>query len=76
MSQDTFGRGASNKDPVTGGTHTFLTKYWGIKLNKNKMNSFQSSERRGFMEVQLISETKLLIKSSAVIFFEGKLDAL
>jgi PhzF family phenazine biosynthesis protein len=66
----------SNEDPVTGGTHTFLTKYWGKKLNKKKMNSFQSSERTGFMEVELISETKLLIKSSAVIVFEGKSDVL
>jgi hypothetical protein len=40
------------------------------------MNSFQSSERTGFMEVELISETKLLIKSSAVIVFEGKSDVL
>jgi predicted PhzF superfamily epimerase YddE/YHI9 len=62
----------TNEDPVTGRTHTFLTKYWGEKLNKKKMNSFQSSERTGFMEVELISETKLLIKSSAVIVFEGK----
>lgn len=29
-----------NEDPVTGGTHTFLTKYWGDKLNKTRMNSF------------------------------------
>jgi PhzF family phenazine biosynthesis protein len=66
----------SNEDPVTGGTHTFLTKYWGEKLNKKKMNSFQSSERTGYMEVELISETKLLIKSSAVIVFEGKSEVL
>lgn len=66
----------TNEDPVTGGTHTFLTKYWSKKLNKKKMRSFQSSERTGFMDVELISETKLLIKSNAVIVFEGKLIVL
>ena len=30
----------TNEDPVTGGTHTFLAKYWGERLNKKKMNSF------------------------------------
>jgi PhzF family phenazine biosynthesis protein len=62
----------TNEDPVTGGTHTFLTKYWGKKLNKKKMRSFQSSERTGYMEVELIDDEKLLIKSNAVIVFEGK----
>ena len=62
----------TDEDPVTGGTHTFLANYWSKKLNKKKMRSFQSSERTGWMEVELISDTKLLIKSNAVIVFEGK----
>lgn len=37
------------------------------------MNSFQCSERTGFMEVELISATKLLIKSEAQIVFKGVL---
>jgi len=44
----------TNEDPVTGGTHTFLAKYWSTRLNKKKMNSYQCSERTGFMEVELI----------------------
>lgn len=63
----------TNEDPVTGGTHTFLAKYWGTRLVKTKMNSFQCSERTGFMEVELISETELTIKSKAQIVFKGKL---
>jgi PhzF family phenazine biosynthesis protein len=61
----------TNEDPVTGGTHTFLASYWGKKLGKQKMRSFQASERTGYMEVELVSETKLLIKSNAVIILEG-----
>lgn len=63
----------TNEDPVTGGTHTFLSKYWSTRLNKLKMNSFQCSERSGFMEVELISDTKLLIRSEAQIVLSGEL---
>jgi len=63
----------TNEDPVTGGTHTFLTPYWSKRLGKTKMKSFQSSKRTGFMEVELISDAKLTIKSQAVIIFEGNL---
>ena len=64
----------TNEDPVTGGTHTFLAKYWSEKLGKTKMKSFQSSPRTGFMEVEIIDGT-LCIKGSAVIIFKGELVA-
>lgn len=63
----------TNEDPVTGGTHTFLAKYWGKKLNKSKMNSFQCSERTGFMEVELLNEKNMTIKSKAQIVLKGAL---
>lgn len=63
----------TNEDPVTGGTHTFLTKYWSNRLNKTKMNSFQCSERTGFMEVELIGDSELIIKSEAQIVLKGEL---
>jgi len=63
----------TNEDPVTGATHTFLTKYWSKRLGKTKMNAFQCSERTGFMEVEIINEKSLVIKSTAQIVFEGKL---
>lgn len=62
----------TNEDPVTGGTHTFLAKYWASRLGKTKMKSFQSSKRTGFMEVELI-DGKLRIKGQAVIVLEGQL---
>ncbi|GAB1855707.1 PhzF family phenazine biosynthesis protein [Flavobacteriaceae bacterium MHTCC 0001] len=64
----------TNEDPVTGGTHTFLAKYWGKKLNKSKMNSFQCSERTGFMEVELLNEEQMTIKSKAKIVLKGELN--
>ena len=63
----------TNEDPVTGGTHTFLAKYWSKRLHKTKMNSYQCSERTGFMEVELISDKKLIIKSEAQIVLKGEL---
>lgn len=62
----------ANEDPVTGGTHTFLAKYWSSRLGKTKMMSFQASKRTGFMEVEL-KEGKLKINGHAVIVFEGRL---
>lgn len=64
-------RSGTNEDPVTGGTHTFLAKYWGVKLGKSLMRSFQSSERTGCMEVELIANSKLLIRGNAIIVLEG-----
>ena len=64
----------ANEDPVTGSTHTFLAKYWSTKLNKMKMNSFQCSERTGFMQVTITKHNTLLIKSNAKVIFEGNLN--
>jgi PhzF family phenazine biosynthesis protein len=64
----------TNEDPVTGATHSFLAKYWSKRLNKTKMNSFQCSERSGFMEVELISDDKMTIKSEAQIILKGELN--
>jgi PhzF family phenazine biosynthesis protein len=62
----------TNEDPVTGGTHTFLAKYWASRLGKTKMKSFQSSRRTGFMDVELV-DGKLQIQGQAIIVFEGQL---
>ncbi len=60
----------TNEDPVTGGTHTFLAKYWSQRLGKTRMKSFQSSQRSGFMDVELV-DNHVLISSQAIIVFEG-----
>jgi len=63
----------TNEDPVTGGSHTFMAKYWSERLGKTQMKSFQASERTGFMDVELISDKTLLIKGNAVIVFAGEM---
>ena len=63
----------TNEDPVTGGTHTFLTKYWSERLGKKKLRSFQCSKRTGSMEVELINDTQMTITSHATIIFKGHL---
>ncbi len=63
----------TNEDPVTGGTHTFLAKYWSTRLNKQKMRSFQCSERSGFMEVEILDKKTMSIKSEAQIILKGEL---
>lgn len=62
----------THEDPVTGGSHTFMTKYWSRKLNKTRMRAFQSSARTGILELELKDEI-LLIKGHAVILLEGEM---
>ena len=61
----------TNEDPVTGGVQTFLTKYWAVKLNKNKLKVFQSSQRTGIMTTELLHDS-VLIYGEAVTVFEGQ----
>jgi PhzF family phenazine biosynthesis protein len=60
----------TNEDPVTGGVQTFLAKYWSDKIDKKKMKAFQSSQRGGYMNLELVGN-KVIIQSQAVIMFEG-----
>lgn len=61
----------TNEDPVTGGIQTFLTKYWATKLNKNKLNAYQSSLRTGTMSTELLQD-KVCILGEAVTVLEGQ----
>ena len=61
----------TNEDPVTGGVQTFLTKYWAIRLNKTKLNAFQSSLRTGTMSTELLQD-KVFISGEAVTVLEGQ----
>jgi PhzF family phenazine biosynthesis protein len=36
-----------DEDPVTGSSHTTLTKYWSSKINKNEFHAEQASKRGG-----------------------------
>lgn len=64
----------TNEDPVTGGTHTFLTPYWASKLDKKKMKSFQSSGRSGWMHVELLDDDRVKIMSQAMIILLGHME--
>jgi predicted PhzF superfamily epimerase YddE/YHI9 len=48
-----------------------LTKYWAEKLNKTKLNAFQSSLRTGIMSTELL-DNKVFILGEAVTVLEGK----
>jgi PhzF family phenazine biosynthesis protein len=61
----------TNEDPVTGGIQTFLTKYWTTKLNKTKLNAYQSSLRTGTMSTELLQD-KVCILGEAVTVLEGQ----
>ncbi len=61
----------TNEDPVTGGIQTFLTKYWATKLNKTKLNAYQSSLRTGTMSTELLQD-KVCILGEAVTVLEGQ----
>lgn len=61
----------TNEDPVTGGVQTFLTKYWATKLNKTKLNAYQSSLRTGTMSTELL-QNNVSILGEAVTVFEGQ----
>lgn len=62
----------TNEDPVTGGTHTFLAPWWSEKMGRSRFRSFQSSERTGSMEVEVL-EDAVLVRADAVIVLEGSL---
>ncbi|MGG8497551.1 PhzF family phenazine biosynthesis protein [Tenacibaculum sp. TC6] len=59
-----------NEGPVTGAIQTFLTKYWATKLNKSKLNAYQSSLRTGTMSTEFLQD-KIFILGEAVTVLEG-----
>lgn len=61
----------TDEDPVTGWVQTFLTKYWAVKLNKNTLRAFQSSQRTGMMTTELLPDG-VLIYGEAITVFEGQ----
>lgn len=44
-----------NEDPVTGSAHTTLIPYWAKELNKNKLTAIQLSNRKGYLECELVA---------------------
>ncbi|MBT8234223.1 MAG: PhzF family phenazine biosynthesis protein [Saprospiraceae bacterium] len=63
----------TNEDPVTGGTHTFMAPYWASKLKKKYLKSYQSSQRSGFMDIEILDSENLIILGVAKATFKGEL---
>jgi PhzF family phenazine biosynthesis protein len=63
-----------NEDPVTGSSHCYLAPYWSNKLEKTKMLAFQSSERTGIMECELVDNNRVLLRGKAITINEFKTD--
>jgi predicted PhzF superfamily epimerase YddE/YHI9 len=50
-----FAPGAGvNEDPATGSAHCALAPYWGVKLNKTRLNAFQASRRGARIGMELM----------------------
>lgn len=61
-----------NEDPVTGSAHSCLGPYWGGKLNKNKLQAIQISERQGVLDL-VLRGSRIIISGKAVTTLKGKL---
>jgi len=62
-----------NEDPVTGSAHCYLAPYWGKKLNKKILTGYQASHRPGFVECELLNNSRLLLKGTARTVIKGEL---
>jgi len=63
-----------NEDPVTGSAHCYLAPYWGKKLNKSILTGYQVSHRPGFVECELLNNSRLLLKGTARTVIKGELN--
>lgn len=61
-----------NEDPVTGSAHTTLIPYWAKELNKKKLSAIQLSERKGYLECELL-ENRVRISGYAKCYLIGNL---
>lgn len=61
-----------NEDPVTGSAHTSLIPIWSDKLQKQKMQAMQLSERGGYLVVENKGE-RVKISGNAVTYLVGEI---
>jgi PhzF family phenazine biosynthesis protein len=62
-----------NEDPVTGAAHTVLGPYWGEKLGKTELKSYQASARGGEVDLNVRGDRIDLI-GQAVVVLEGEME--
>ncbi|KDN54020.1 PhzF family phenazine biosynthesis protein [Flavobacterium seoulense] len=60
-----------NEDPVTGSAHTTLIPYWSKELNKTKLSAIQLSDRKGYLECELLGD-RVRISGHAKCYLIGE----
>ncbi|MBA0884004.1 PhzF family phenazine biosynthesis protein [Flavobacterium sp. BBQ-18] len=61
-----------NEDPVTGSAHTTLIPYWAKELNKTVLSAIQLSERKGYLDCELLGN-RVRISGYAKCYLIGDL---
>ena len=61
-----------NEDPVTGSAHTSLIPYWAKELNKTRFSAIQLSERRGYLDCELLGN-RVRISGQAKCYLIGNI---
>lgn len=61
-----------NEDPVTGSAHTTLIPYWAKELNKTVLSAIQLSERKGYLDCELL-DNRVRISGYAKCYLIGDL---
>ena len=64
-----------NEDPVTGSAHVILGPYWQDRLGKDKLRTYQASDRGGFMDVEVKESGRVSLIGMACTIAEGTLRA-
>ncbi len=59
-----------NEDPVTGSAHTILIPYWAEVLGKQRLQSIQLSERKGYLDCEL-KGNRVLMRGTGVTYLAG-----
>ncbi|AXT19772.1 PhzF family phenazine biosynthesis isomerase [Flavobacteriaceae bacterium AU392] len=61
-----------DEDPVTGSAHTTLTPYWANKLGKTELSAIQLSERKGYLQCNLLGD-RVEICGQAKLYLIGEI---
>lgn len=61
-----------DEDPVTGSAHTTLTPYWANKLGKTELSAIQLSERKGYLQCNLLGD-RVEISGQAKLYLIGEI---
>jgi predicted PhzF superfamily epimerase YddE/YHI9 len=62
-----------DEDPVTGSAHCTLIPYWAARLNKDRLQARQISQRGGELQCAL-REKRVSIAGRAVMYLRGDID--